>query len=144
MRPSENPDTSDHYFISPGEVENYRDDIAAYTEINGYEYFTTIDELERCDIYVIDPNGVEDLQRRTGGRFELITIYIRVPRNVAKKRAIQRKDKLFDERISKEDEQFSRYEKDMPWHYHILNDGTFEEGVGKLERIIKKELAKGE
>lgn len=142
MRPSENPETSDHYFISPEEVKNYKGSIAAYTEINGYQYFTTTDALEQCDIYVIDPNGVEDLRQRIGDRFELIPIYLRVPKSVAKRRAVQRKDGLFDERLEKENEQFSQYEKDMPWYYHILNDGTFEEGVEKLERIIKKELGK--
>ena len=144
MRYSENPETSDHYFISPEDVKKFESNIAAYTEINGYQYFTTVEELDRCDIYVIDPKGVEDLKQRIGEQFDLIPIYLRVPKTVAKRRAAQRKDGLFDERTKREDEQFSQYEKDMPWYYHILNDGTFEEGVERLERIIKKELTKGE
>lgn len=142
MRASENPDISDHYFISPDEAKNYESNMAAYTEINGYQYFTTIDELNRCDVYVIDPIGVKDLRNRVGNKFEFIEIYIRVPKSVATRRSVQRGDTSFNERIAKEDEQFAKYEKDMLWDYHILNDRTFDEGVMKLERIIKSELRK--
>ena len=74
-----------------------------------------------------------------GDKYNFVQVYIRVPNPTAKQRAAQRGDTVFEERRKSEDEQFSRYEHDMPWQYHILNDGTFESGVEKLERIIRKE-----
>lgn len=138
-RSSEESGTCDHYFISPEDVPKYKSDIVAYTEINGYQYFTTREELERCDIYVIDPNGVEDLIKRAGDEFEFITILVSVPRNTAQRRAEQREDIDYKQRIIAEDLQFKNYEKKRQWYYQILNSGTFEEGVDRLERIIKKE-----
>lgn len=144
IRASENPDTCDHYFISSEDIPAYESDMVAYTEINGYQYFTTRMELERCDIYVIDPNGIEDLKRRAGDDFQFITIYISVPKNIAEKRAVQREDNNYDKRIRSENLQFANYEKKREWDYQLLNSGTFAEGVERLERIIKKERTKGD
>ena len=60
MRKNEK-DGSDHIFISDNELNTYKDDIEAYTEINGYKYFTTFDIIDHSDIYVIDPNGSDNL-----------------------------------------------------------------------------------
>lgn len=63
-------DSKDHIFISEGDVAKYEDDFAAYTEINGYKYFTTIDQLDECDAYVIDPNGIKSLKEKCGNMFD--------------------------------------------------------------------------
>lgn len=41
LRPGETESESDHYFISEKDYPKYKNDIVAYTEINGYRYFTT-------------------------------------------------------------------------------------------------------
>lgn len=56
----ESINSKDHIFITEDDVEKYKDDIAAYTEINGYKYFTTMDQIDECDAYVIDPNGINN------------------------------------------------------------------------------------
>lgn len=91
--------------ISYTEERNYENDIAIYTEINNYAYFATADEIKGL----------------------ILSLYISDPKNVTKKCAAQRKDNLFDKRTTKEDEQFTKYEKEISWYYHILNDGTFDE-----------------
>ena len=56
--------SEDHYFISKDIFNkiNQKCTFAAYTEINGYKYATTVEELRHSDIYVIDPNGVKYLK----------------------------------------------------------------------------------
>ena len=44
------------------------------------------------------------------------------------------------QRYKNESPQFDYYEKHQQFKYHVLNNGTFEEGVTKLENIIRKEL----
>lgn len=142
QRANEVEEVSDHYFINESDVKKYKNDIVAYTEINGYKYFATKNEVEKSDLYVIDPDGIKYLKKNFDKDF--VEIYIRVPFSTGKQRAKNRKDNKYEERYKKENEQFSEYEKRAEYHYQILNDGTFEEGVNKLIRIIKKEIEKDE
>ena len=49
MRKSEKSE-SDHIFINDNDVEKYKNDIAAYTEINGYKYFKRFDVIDKYDV----------------------------------------------------------------------------------------------
>ncbi len=49
-----------HIFISDEEFDKL-ENLAAYTEYNGYRYCTTSSKLDEYDIYVIDVDGVETL-----------------------------------------------------------------------------------
>ena len=49
-----------HLFVSKAEFDELPE-LAAYTLYNGNEYGTTFEQLSQCDIYVIDPPGVETL-----------------------------------------------------------------------------------
>lgn len=136
------PELSDHYFIDESEVEKYRDDIVAYTEIKGNKYFTTKNILDSSDLYVIDPNGIDYLKRECGNEYNFIVVYVRVTAKIGLLRAKDRGDDLdvYKERIKAEDEQFSQFEKNMLWDYHILNNDSFERAVETMKKIIKKEL----
>ena len=129
MRPNEDLKTSDHIFIKPEDVEQFRHDIVAYTRINGYEYFVTSDILNQSDVYVIDPNGIEDLIRNAGETYRFVQIYISTPYRIALERAIKRGDKNFEERRISENSQFERYEKNEPWDFFVGNVGDFESTV---------------
>lgn len=133
---------SDHIFISPEDVNFFRDDIAAYTEINGYEYFTTMDILDKSDVYVIDPNGVKDLRERVGNLYEFVEIYIRIPKTVAEDRARARGDKLkdFRTRWDSESDQFFEYEKSYTFDYNLINNRPFEESVEKVCGWISRRM----
>lgn len=137
------PESADHYFISDDEVEKFKDQIAAYTEINGYKYFTTFDELDQCDTYVIDPNGIEDLKQRCGDKYNLITIYVRRPLKNTEQSYVARgsNSKEFKERYAAENEQFSAFEKATQWEYHIFNNTTIQDAINKALHIIDKEMA---
>lgn len=144
-RRSKEKDCVDHIFITEEDIEKYQGDIAAYTEINGYKYFTTYDVLDKSDIYVIDPIGVDNLKLKCGNRYRFIEIYIRVPKTIASDRAKQRGDKVkdFKARFESEDTQFREYEHRCTFHYHLRNDRPFEESVEKVCSWIKDELQEG-
>lgn len=135
---------SDHIFISDDDVDRYKDDIAAYTEINGYKYFTTFDIINDSDIYVIDPNGIDNLKIKCGDKYDFIEIYIRTPQKIAEERARKRGDKLkdFKERWVSENKQFSDYESRHTFAWHLRNDRPFEESVDKVCSWIQIDLDK--
>lgn len=145
MRPGET-NYADHIFINDNDVNKYKDDIAAYTEINGYKYFTTYEIVDQSDIYIIDPNGVLDLKNNLKDQYDFIEIYIRCPINIATERAIQRGDDLttFMTRYKSENQQFSQYEKSMSFDFHLLNDRSFDEAVNKVVSWITLEKQRRE
>ena len=143
MRKSEK-NGSDHIFITDEEVSQYEDDIAAYTEINGYKYFTTYDVIDKADIYVIDPIGVDNLKIKCGDRYEFIEIYIRTPQKLSEERARIRGDKLkdFKQRWVSENQQFTDYENRHTFAWHLRNDRPFDESVDKVCEWIQREFDK--
>lgn len=135
---------SDHIFITEEEVDQYRNQIAAYTEINGYQYFTTYDVIDQSDVYVIDPAGITSLKEKCGDRYRFVEIYIWIPQVIVKARALTRGDDIekFESRYESESGQFSDYEK---WHYanySLLNMKSFEESVDQVCQWIQYELNK--
>ena len=143
MRKSEK-NGSDHIFISDEDVPKYENDIAAYTEINGYKYFTTYDVIDNADVYVIDPIGVDNLKIKCGDRYEFVEIYIRTPQKLAETRARIRGDKLkdFKQRWVSENKEFTDYEKRQTFAYHLLNNRPFDESVDKVCSWIQIEFDK--
>lgn len=134
----------DHRFITNEEADEIladQENIIAYTEINGNRYFTTAKMLEESDIYVIDPNGIRYMLQKYNDKYDLVIIYVSARWEVGMSRAAVRGQAEVDynDRYEAEDEQFSAFESEMPWKYHILNLGTIEEGADKLEYIIRKE-----
>ncbi len=139
---------ADHYFISPGDVEKYRGDIAAYTKIGDYEYFTTWETLKEEDawVYVIDPAGVECLKRSVaennmGDSFHLATIYVALPPEQRLKRLAGRGDdaKTVLKRLKDEEKQFMDFEKHIAENddvFIIRNHGTVEQAMEQLENIF--------
>lgn len=144
IRTNETPEESDHIFIRKEEIDQFSNDIAAWTSINGFEYFTTKKILDDCDVYVVDPKGLDDLKRRCTDLYEFVTIYIRVPMSVGKRRAEQRGEGLeaYFKRHKRENEQFSKYERKAEWDYYILNIRTLEDTITRGVAIITRELKK--
>ena len=58
-RPPRTADEKGHIFVSDGEFDRLYPDMVAYTDYNGYRYGVTAEEVDNCDLYVIDPDGVE-------------------------------------------------------------------------------------
>ncbi len=120
-----------HHFISEEEAVQIlkdRDNIAAYTEINGYKYFTTVESLMKANIYVIDPNGIEYL-RLKHPEINLRVINIRCDKSVNQDHANIRNDneEAFKKRFEAESEQFDRFEKEGRYDLLIWNNGSLDE-----------------
>lgn len=135
----------DHYFVSEKEFSEIKSnkELVAYTKINGYEYGTTLDELEKSDIYVIDPDGVKYLKEHCSG-FKFVEIYFSSPFEIAKSRYIRRDgdEKSFYNRYNSEDEQFSKYEQDAEYDHLFVNDMKFSKAASALCDLMKSEIEK--
>lgn len=146
LRPGEVKAESDHYFISEKDYSKYITDIIAYTEINGYRYFATRQELDQSDIYVIDPKGfyellywysIEKIQAQP------VPIYIYLPDSLRYVRAYDRGDDMetWLERSKAEDSQFKDFEFIVEdTSIYSINNNIFEDSIEHLKKIITKEM----
>ena len=131
---------SDHIFITDDDIKLYADDIAAYTQIDGYHYFTTKEVLKESDFYVIDPNGIEFLKEGCWDEFDFVVVYIRANRLVTEIRAECRGDaEVYAKRCVSEKSQFDVFEKIEDWDYCIWNMGTFYNAVEEMKNIVLQE-----
>ena len=60
-RPKRYEGENTHVFVSQEEFDNIRDNLAAYTLFNGYEYGTTFDTINKSDICILDVGGIKTL-----------------------------------------------------------------------------------
>lgn len=72
-RPMRSPDETGHIFVD--NFDEIRDELAAYTVFNGYEYGATHEQVDAHQIYVIDPSGVEYMQK-TRPRDSFVVVWI--------------------------------------------------------------------
>ena len=122
----------------------------ATTVLNGYEYFTTRTQLENCDIYIIDPKGLQELITNCPDD-QFNVVHVTADQHISKTRAIQRSHKeheseVFDSRTASEDMQFTNFEKivqdtdriaeNCKIIYHYENDFT----VKSLHKAVKRIL----
>jgi guanylate kinase len=74
-RPKRHENEQGHIFVSQEEFNAIRGDLVAYTKFADYEYGAIRQQIESCDIYVIDPAGVEELAKNIG-RENMYVVYI--------------------------------------------------------------------
>lgn len=141
-RPRRENEDDTHIFISPDEVEQYKDDIVAYTKIGEYEYFATKQQLYDCDFYIIDYLGILLLKSQNlNDEFRFVTIYINTPYEVRRERALsKRKDneEIFNARNRSEAYQFSCMKKEANFDYSI-NNINFDKALKILKHIVEVE-----
>lgn len=144
MRKGETVEKSDHSFINPEEVDQYRDDMVAYTDRVGYCSFATYQQLFNSDFYIINPTGLYELKLKTKDMdIELIPVYISVPYRQTLENAKKRGDiESWKANYEKENEEFKSFEHSDLIRYRILNNGAIDQAVDKLTRIVEKERGK--
>lgn len=142
-RPKRKNEGDTHIFIQPNDVEQYKDQIIAYTKIGDYEYFATKDQLKECDFYIIDYMGIQTLRlHKLDNEFRFVTIYINTPYKIRKQRALQnRKDnaKIFNTRNLKETPQFDDMRRMADFDYSISNI-DFNKAFSIFKHIIETEI----
>lgn len=144
LREGETKENSDHTLISPDEVEQYRDDMIAYTDRVGYCNFATKQQLLDNDFYIINPTGYYELKIKTKDMdINLVTIMVTVPFNTLRERAKKRGDfEQWQTNYMQESKEFSNFERSHLIDYFVLNDMNIEESVEKMIRNIKKDRSK--
>lgn len=142
-RPRRENEGDTHIFIQPNEVEQYKDQIVAYTKIGDYEYFATKDQLKECDFYIIDYLGIKNLRSQNlDDEFRFVTIYINTPDKVREERALKnRKDnaEAFYTRNLKESSQFDDMKRIADFDYAISNI-DFDKAFAIFKHIVETEL----
>lgn len=142
-RPRRENEGDTHIFIQPNEVEQYKDQIVAYTKIGDYEYFATKDQLKECDFYIIDYLGIKNLRSQNlDDEFRFVTIYINTPDKVREERALKgRKDnaEAFYTRNAKEASQFDDMKRMADFDYAISNI-DFNKAFAIFKHIVETEL----
>lgn len=147
IRHGETEQNSDHYFISDDEVGFYKNQMIAYTEINGYKYFTTVDILKQSDIYVIDPEGYKYLSDSLSKRhikIKLIPIYIKLTKDELFARAYKRGDNMntYRKRYKSENAQFQTFEKALKQSgVSIVHNVDYDRSIERLKKIILHNLS---
>lgn len=84
-----------HIFVSNEEFDKLGE-MVAYTEYNGYRYGVTAEIVDACDIYVIDPPGVEHMRKHYHGAKGIVTIGLDVSETIRVLRMMKRGDSFDD------------------------------------------------
>ena len=123
-RPRRTNEGDTHIFVDDSVYEQMKDNLAAYTEINSFRYWTTIEQIYDNDIYIIDPNGLETLENLGLEDIDICSIYINVPLEVRLERALYRGDSVEDF--------FSRNKSEMRQFIQMKAAGGFDYAISNL------------
>lgn len=80
-----------HIFISKEQYDNLPDKVAS-TYFDGNYYCATSKQVESCDLYVIDLEGIKTLKENYKGTAHLVVVGLRVPEQIRYERMLERGD----------------------------------------------------
>lgn len=92
-RPPREENEIGHTFVSIDEFEKLTD-MVAFTEFCGNKYCATKEQVDKNDLYVIDPNGIDYFRKAYHGNKGIKTIYISSPIHTRVERMEQRGDEF--------------------------------------------------
>ena len=84
-RPRRTKTETGHFFVNPMvgnslmNDEDYLKNVVAYTFYNGHHYWSTIDQVESSDLYVIDRDGIVHFMKSYNGEKKPIVVRIKAP-----------------------------------------------------------------
>lgn len=138
-RPQRINEKNTHIFITDDEVDQYKNDMIAYTQIGKFQYFATKQQLLNSDLYVIDPIGVKYLKQIVKD-IKFVTIHISLPENIRFERALKRGDKKGDiiKRFIDEDNRFKEFVTNGEYDYSITNY-NLDKTVNIIKNIMEVE-----
>ena len=124
-RPQRKNEGATHIFVGEDIYNSMKEnnEIAAYTNINNNRYWSTVEQLYDSDFYVIDPVGVDSLKNLNLPNLRIVTVYINVPEDIRKERAMKRGDDVvtYKARCFSERNQFREMKKNMDVDYVVPN-----------------------
>lgn len=145
-RPRRVGETDTHTFISPDEVEQYKNQMIAYTQIGDYIYFATKQQLYDVDAYVIDYLGIKWMYESSVdlSDFRFVTIFINTPKYIREQRALNSRNDdalTFYKRCFNEDIQFKEMLLKNDFDYAVSNV-DFDKAYKIFKYIVETELNK--
>lgn len=128
-RPPRYEGETGHIFVSEEEFQALGE-MCAYTRFNGFEYGVTADLVEKNDLYVIDPAGVDFFKEKYQGEKGIVVIGLHVPVDVLRRRMQKRGDP--------EDKIVSRLEHDAKAFQGLCGiSDVYINASGRLEDICE-------
>lgn len=82
-----------HYFVTSEQFKGLGK-LCAYTMFDGNEYGVTEDIIDKSDLYIIDPRGVEYLRNTYRGSKSIVVIGLSTDEQECKRRMLNRHDSL--------------------------------------------------
>lgn len=125
-RPRRSDADNDHIFVTEDDYWNAKEDgdIVAETEINGYHYYATRDQVYEADLYTLDPIGLDSLLAMNLPDLKIVTVYISCPDELRMERSVNKRGdnkNTFRTRNLSESAQFRRFIAAEKWDYSIKN-----------------------
>ena len=142
-RPRRENEGDTHIFTTEDMYEQMKVEgvVAAYTNIAGYHYWTTINQLYENDIYIIDYKGIQTLRELNLPDIRFVIVFINTPDSIREERALnKRKDDkfVFRKRSLDEAAQFREMLKNADFDYSVSNI-DFAKGYSVLRWISEVE-----
>lgn len=125
-RPRRHDKDTDHYFVTEDDYlfAKANGEVVAETEIAGYHYYATKEQLYAADFYTIDPIGRDILLSMDLPDIQFVTVYISCPDDIREYRALnirQDSKQTFRTRCFAENSQFRKFISEEKWDYSIKN-----------------------
>lgn len=118
-----------HVFITEEDFDKLGE-LAAFTNYNGYRYGVTYEQLEQCNIYVIDIPGVETLLKNLRGTRTICIIYFDAAVSTRIDRMMDRgaSDMEIVSRLRHDDTAMDWYHEldKLMWHYKNIEQQDIE------------------
>lgn len=87
-------------------VDKYDGNGIAYSKFNGYEYWCTQEQLDTCDVYVVDWNGIDMLRDRIGEQDVVVYIDVSEEERVRRMKLRGDSDEMIKSRIENDRKMF--------------------------------------
>lgn len=113
-------------------VDRYDGNGVAYSKFNGYEYWCTQEQLDTCDVYVVDWNGI-DMLRKRGVEGTVVYIDVSEEERVRRMKLRGDSDEMIKSRIENDRKMFPKERK-------MEADVVFEDMAIEDEEAIIDEL----
>jgi guanylate kinase len=110
-----------HTFCDEAKYQSYRSrsEIVAYSYFNNNHYFATREQIMHSDIYIVDPDGIEDLKSKVKD-VRFVVVYLNVDPEERIARMQKRGDSMetINERLAVDEKKFANKKFD----YAVKND----------------------
>ena len=134
-RPPRYRQETGHLFVND---ENFKKlDLVAYTLFNGYHYGATQQQVEDCDVYVIDRDGVIEFHNKYTGDKKVMSVLITADDDVLMNRMRKRGDEEheIEKRMANDYDMFNGVENYVD---HIIESTTIEETTERVWELFNE------